>query len=92
MLQPLLTILPPPEAPMRHGACNLPITEPTGAVQCSLIQCDALEVVFPLLSDTERSKLDIHASFLLTTAEIGQKAGLFANLQPGRAKKRINAT
>ena len=26
------------------------------------------------------------------TTEIGKKAGLFAKLQPGRARKRINAT
>ena len=29
---------------------------------------------------------------LLSCTEIGKKVGLFAELQPGRARKRINAT
>ena len=31
-------------------------------------------------------------SALLTYTEIGEKAWLFAKLQPGRARKKINAT
>ena len=33
-----------------------------------------------------------HIQRLLHSTEIGKKAGLFAKLQPGRARKRINAT
>ena len=35
---------------------------------------------------------DNNLNGMISFTEIGKKAGLFAKLQPGRARKRINAT
>ena len=40
-------------------------------------------------SDNEKAR---KASVRMVNTEIGKKAGPFAKLQPGRARKRINAT